>query len=258
MNNNNKVALITGSGSGIGAATAIFLSQQNVNVAINYSNNQEGALTVSKTCEENGAEALIVKANVSHQSECDSMVEEVINKWGRIDYLVNNAGISVFSGGTDFETLTDENFLDLYQVNLIGAFHMVKAARPHLKANRQGAIVNVSSISSVTGSGSSVAYAASKGALNTMTKSLARMLAPEIRVNAVLPGVADTSWWTKGIGENSHKALMDSFKAKVPLQEVCSAESVADTIAWLLQGARHITGETLLIDSGTHLITFQP
>ena len=258
MKTDNKVALVTGSGSGIGAATAILLSQNDINVGINYSSNQEGANSTAQICESNGVETLVVQADVASQSECDSMVEQIIEKWGRLDYLVNNAGISVFAGGTDLDTLTDKDFLSLYQVNLVGAFHMVKAARMHMKADRHAAIVNVSSISSVTGSGSSIAYAASKGALNTMTKSLARMLAPEIRVNAVLPGVADTSWWTKGIGENNHQTLMDAFKEKVPLQEVCSAESVAETIVWLLQGAKHITGETLLIDSGTHLITFQP
>ena len=258
MQSNNKVALVTGSGSGIGAATAILLAQKGINVGINYSNNKSGATSTATICESNNVETLVVQADVSNQTACDSMVEQIIDKWGRLDYLVNNAGISVFSGGTDLDTLTDEDFLNLYKVNLIGSFHMAKAARLYLKSNGHGAIVNVSSISSVTGSGSSIAYAASKGALNTMTKSLARMLAPEIRVNAVLPGVADTSWWTKGIGENNHQNLMDAFKQKVPLQEVCSAESVAETIVWLLEGAKHITGETLLIDSGTHLITFQP
>ena len=258
MITNNKVGLVTGSGSGIGAATAILLAQKGVNVAINYSNNRAGADDTSNICQSHDVETLTLQADVTEQTQCDAMVKEIISKWGRLDYLVNNAGISVFSGGNDLETLTDDDFINLYHVNLIGSFHMVKAANKHMKANGHGSIVNVSSISSITGSGSSIAYAASKGALNTMTKSLARMLAPEIRVNAVLPGVADTSWWTKGIGENNHQTLMNAFKEKVPLQEVCSAESVAETITWLLEGARHVTGETLLIDSGTHLITFQP
>ncbi|HCG90545.1 MAG TPA: oxidoreductase [Dehalococcoidia bacterium] len=258
MVKNNSVALITGSASGIGAATANQLAQSGSHVVINYSRNESGAMSTAEICASYGVETLVIKADVSEQNECNALVSAAYEKWGRIDHLVNNAGISIFSHGTDLDTLTDEDFINLYHVNLVGPFHMVKAAHKYIKQSPNGSIVNVSSISSVTGSGSSIAYAASKGALNTLTKSLARMLAPEIRVNAVLPGVANTSWWTKGIGEGNHKKLMDSFKEKVPLQEVCSAESVAETITWLLTGAKHITGETLLIDSGTHLITFQP
>jgi 3-oxoacyl-[acyl-carrier protein] reductase len=127
-----------------------------------------------------------------------------------------------------------------------------------LKAQGQGAIVNISSISAFTGGGSSIAYAASKGALNTMTVSLAQALAPEIRVNAVCPGMFESRWWRGGLGEEGTQRLFDQFIDEVPLKTMATAHSVANTVVWLLEGADHITGETMMIDAGMHLLGFQP
>ncbi len=135
---------------------------------------------------------------------------------------------------------------------------MTRAAAPHLKTNGEGAIVNVSSISSLTGAGSSIAYAASKGALNTMTVSLARALAPEVRVNAVLPGLFPSRWWIEGLGEERYHRLVDQFVNAVPMQAAATPEALAESVVWLLDGAKFITGETLMIDSGMHLLGFQP
>ncbi len=177
---------------------------------------------------------------------------------GTIDGLVNNAARSVFADNNDLETLTGQQFLDVYSVNVIGAYQMARAAAPHMKAQGEGSIVNVSSISALTGAGSSIAYAVSKGALNTLTTALSRALAPEIRVNAVLPGAFQSRWWADGLGEEGAKALFEKFTDQVPLKEMADPESVARTVVWLLEDAGYITGEMVKIDSGMHLLGFQP
>ena len=142
-----------------------------------------------------------------------------LEQWGRIDGLVNNAGSSVFASAADLESLSGDDFLNIYKVNVVGAYQMIRAVVPHLKAQGKGSIVNVSSISAITGGGSSIAYAASKSALNTMTISLARSLAPEIRVNAVCPGPIPTRWWGDGLGEEGRERLFRSFEAQVPFRK---------------------------------------
>ena len=187
-----------------------------------------------------------------------AMANEAMEKWGRIDGLVNNAARSVFANSMDLEPLSGQQFMDVFSVNVIGAYQMTKAVAPHIKAQGQGSIVNISSISALTGAGSSIAYAASKGALNTMTTSLARALAPEIRVNAVLPGAFPSRWWADGLGEEGAKALFEKFTEQVPLHSVADQDSVARTVVWLLEDAGYITGEMIKIDSGMHLLGFQP
>jgi 3-oxoacyl-[acyl-carrier protein] reductase len=181
-----------------------------------------------------------------------------MEKWGRIDGLVNNAARSVFANNNDLETLTGQDFMDVYSVNVVGTYQMTRAAAPHMKAQGNGSIVNVSSISALTGAGSSIAYAASKGALNTMTTALSRALAPEIRVNAVLPSAFPSRWWADGLGEEGAKNLFEKFTAQVPLKSVADPESVARTVVWLLEDAGFITGEMIKIDAGMHLLGFQP
>ena len=166
--------------------------------------------------------------------------------------------VAVFASAADLESLSGQDFLDIYSVNVVGAYQMVRAVTPHLKAGGQGSIVNVSSISAITGGGSSIAYAASKAALNAMTLSLARALAPTVRVNSVCPGPIPTRWWGDGLGEDGARELFRKFAEQVPLQEAPTVESVAETVVWLLEAGGHITGETIMIDSGMHLIGFKP
>lgn len=173
---------------------------------------------------------------------------------GRIDILVNNAGTTKFADHADLDALSADDFLNIYKVNVVGAFQMVRACAPHLKANDFGRIVNVSSIAGIVGIGSSVAYAASKGALNTMTKSLARALAPEIRVNAVCPGFIGTRWFSERFGPETYARIVEHNKDWTPLHRAATPEDVAEAIAFFCgEGARHITGETLLSDAGHHL-----
>ncbi len=258
MNLSGSVITITGSATGLGSATAKLAASKGANVVINYTKSVAEAEETAAACRESGVETLLCRADVSVDQDCRRMADEAVAKWGRVDGLVNNAGQSVFASSADLESLTAEDFLHVYSVNVVGAYQMIRATAPQLKASGQGAIVNVSSISSITGAGSSIAYAASKGALNTMTISMARALAPEVRVNAVLPGLFPSRWWVDGLGEERYHRLVDQFVSTVPLIEVATPETLAETVVWLLEGAKFITGETIMIDSGMHLLGFQP
>jgi 3-oxoacyl-[acyl-carrier protein] reductase len=231
----NKVAIVTGSASGIGAATAVELSKRGWNVVVNYSKSEKQAAEVASRCKS----SIAIKADIGEDAECRALAKAALDKWGRIDALVNNAGTTKFVKHADLEGLSADDFLRIYRLNVVGPFQMVRACAAALKAQK-GAVVNVSSVASLLGTGSSIAYAASKSALNTMTHSLARSLGPEVRVNAVCPGYVDTPW--------QHNAL-----GMVPLKDYARPEDLAETICWLIEGARQVTGETIFVDGGMHI-----
>ena len=258
MDLKGSVVIVTGSATGLGSEVAKQTAARGANVLINYTKSETEALATVDACQKLGAEALLCRGDVSVDEDCRKMASEAIARWGRIDGLVNNAGQSVFASHTDLEALSGEDFLRIYSVNVVGPYQMTRAVTPQMKKQGLGAIVNVSSIGGITGSGSSIAYAASKGALNTMTVSLARALAPEIRVNAVCPALFPSRWWSEGLGEERSKIVHDQFVTAVPLKSAPTQESVADSVVWLLESAGHITGETLMIDAGMHLLGFQP
>ena len=258
MNLRDSVIIVTGSATGLGAAVVKQVAAKGARVVINYTKSEKEAHETEAVCDYLGVESILCKADVSVDEDCQRMAAEAIAKWGRIDGLVNNAARSVFANSKDLDALSAQQFIDVFSVNVVGAYQMTRAAAPHIKAQGGGSIVNVSSISAITGAGSSIAYAASKGALNTMTLSLARSLAPEIRVNAVLPGAFPSRWWADGLGEEGAKTLFDKFAGQVPLQSVADPDSVAKTVVWLLEDAGYITGEMIKIDSGMHLLGFQP
>ena len=245
-----KVAIVTGSSLGIGAATAMELSRRGWRVVVNYSKSKEQAEQTQKACKE----SIAVQANVSDDADCRKLAKAALDKWGRIDALVNNAGTTKFVAHPKLDELSDEDFIRIYRVNVVAAFQMTRACAPALKEAR-GAVVNVSSLAAFLGTGSSIAYAASKGALNTMTYSLARVLGPEIRVNAVQPGFVDTPWMNAGYGPERYAELAQRYADNAPLRTTCKPEDIADAIVWLVEGARMVTGETLFVDSGFHLAT---
>ncbi|HWA36576.1 MAG TPA: SDR family oxidoreductase [Burkholderiales bacterium] len=230
-----KVAVVTGGSSGIGAATARLLSGRGWQVAV-----------VARK----GVE---FQADVAKDADCRRVAKAVLDQWGRIDALVNNAGTTKFVKHADLEGLAAADYERIFGINLVGPFQMVRACADALKAAR-GAVVNVSSVASLRGTGSSIAYAASKAALNTMTQSLARALAPEVRVNAVLPGFVRTPWQDLN-GKEAGDAAERSFAAAAPLKRAIPEGDVAEAIAFLIDGARSTTGETLLVDAGVHLAT---
>ena len=247
-----KAALVTGSATGVGAATALLLAQRGYNVLINYSRSEQEAKDCEAACRAVGADTLLMRGDVSVDADCRAMAQAVAHRWGRLDALVNNAGISVFAEAASWDALDAQAFNRIMGVNAIGAFQMVRACLPQLKTSR-GAIVNVSSIAGALGIGSSVPYIASKGALNAMTLHLARTLAPEIRVNAVCPGLITSRWFVDGIGQEGFEKIKASVEASAPLARASTPEDVAEAIVWLADGARTMTGELLLLDGGTHL-----
>ena len=173
--------------------------------------------------------------------------------FGRLDALFNNAGITKFAPNhADMDAVNAEDFLRLYQVNVIGAFQMIRAAKALLEAGEAaGAVVNTSSIAGVTGIGSSVPYAASKGALTTLTLSLARALAPKIRVNAVCPGFIDTPWFGRGMNEASLERMRQGVAASTPLKAASTAEDIAGAAVFLASAAgRFMTGQSIVVDGG--------
>lgn len=243
-----KVAIVTGSASGIGAATVLELSRRGWSAVVNYSKSAQEAQEIAAQC----ADAIAVQADVGQDADCRRLAQATLDRWGRIDALVNNAGTTKFAPHAKLEELSDEDFLRIYRVNVVAAFQMTRACATALKASR-GAVVNVSSLAALLGTGSSIAYAASKGALNTLTYSLARVLGPEVRVNAVCPGFVDTPWMTAGYGEERFRELAARYAAATPLKSTCKPEDIAETIAWLVEGARQVTGETIFVDSGMHI-----
>ena len=248
-----SVAIVTGSATGLGAAVAKGLAAKGCNVVINYTKSETEARETVETCEALGVEALLYRADVADDAACRAMAAAAMEKWGRIDALVNNAGITRFADAADLEALNAADFLDLYSVNVVGAYQMIRACAPHMKEQGAGAVVNVSSIAGVAGIGSSVAYAASKGALNTMTMSLARALGPEIRINAVCPGLIQSRWLRNGLGEKRYEETVARIEKTTPLQKASTPEDVAEVVLWLLEGAAHVTGEAILVDAGLHL-----
>jgi len=250
-----KVAIVTGSATGVGAATALALARRGYDVLINYAKSEREAKEAEQACREAGADTLCVRADVALDIECRSMVQAALARWNRLDALVNNAGITTFVGSGNWDALDAETFQRIFAVNLLGTFQMVRAAVPHLKA-AHGSIVNISSIAGALGIGSSVPYIASKGAINSLTLHLARVLAPEVRVNAVCPGMITTRWFVDGVGQEAYEMLKSHYESATPLATACSAEDIADAVLWLIEGARTTTGELLMLDSGMHLGTF--
>jgi 3-oxoacyl-[acyl-carrier protein] reductase len=253
MASTKKTAIITGSATGIGAAVAKQLAAKGVNVVINYSKSAAEAENTAAECRALGVEAVTCRADVSKDEDCRAMAALAVETWGRIDYLVNNAGTTVFADHADLDAVQAEDFRRIYDVNVIGAFQMVRAVAETMKQGGHGAIVNVSSVAALAGIGSSIAYAASKGALNTLTLSLARNLGPQIRVNAVCPGLVKTRWLQQGLGDARYAKSVGSVEAVTPLKTSSTPDDIAEPIVWLLEGAAHITGEVITVDAGLHL-----
>ena len=254
MENKDKVAIVTGSSAGLGASVAIGLAKKGVNVVINYSKNSEKAFNIENACKSFNIDTLCLKADVSLDSECKILVDETIKKFKKVDILVNNAGTTKFANHQKLDALTDEDFINIYRVNVIGPYQMIRAVEPHMKKQKFGSVVNVSSIAGKTGIGSSIAYAASKGALNTMTLSLAKALGPEIRVNTVCPGFIGTGWFLDRFGEETFNKIIKDQENITPLKRAGTPEDIAKSVIFFcLEGGEHITGETLISDAGMHL-----
>ena len=258
MSGTGLCAIVTGSASGLGAATAAMLAGSGARIVINYASSKKEAEATADICRAAGAEVVVVQGDVSIDADCKRIVAAAA-PWGQLHALINNAGTTKHVTHGDLDGLSAEDFQRIYGVNTIGPFQMVRAARSLLEAGaeatgRASAVVNVSSIAGISGVGSSIAYAASKGALNSITQSLARALAPLIRVNAVCPGYIDTPWFEKGRGAEVAAKVRETVIAKVPLKLASSAEDIASLICFLAtKPSGHMTGEIVRMDAGMHL-----
>ncbi|WP_312150920.1 SDR family NAD(P)-dependent oxidoreductase, partial [Paenibacillus odorifer] len=221
MDLNNKVALVTGGGTGIGKAVSLELSKRGAHVVVNYSRSEDEANETVKTILNQGGLAIAIQANVSKDQEVRSMVDSIIQHFGTIDLLVNNASITKHIALGDLEKATEEVWDELYDVNVKGMFFCARAVAPYMNQKNSGAILNLGSIAGQTGLGSSLPYAVSKAAVHGLTKSLAHALAPHIRVNCVAPGAVATRWWS-GREEQMHKLAPNLL-----LQHISTAENIA-------------------------------
>ena len=247
------VAIVTGSSSGVGAACARQLAEKGCHVLINYASNAQGAEQTRAACEALGVETEVVRADVSEDADCQRLASAALDRWGRIDALVNNAGTTRFCDHADLDGLSRQDFEDIYAVNTVGPYQMTRAVVPAMKQGGRGAIVNVASIAGVMGVGSSIAYVASKGALISMSLSLARVLGPEIRVNTVCPGFIQGDWLEAGMGAERYEATRAFLEETTPLRLTTTPDTIAEGILYFICGADVITGETLIMDGGHHL-----
>jgi len=244
-----KAAVITGGGTGVGRATALSLAKRGCSVLVNYSRSKNEAEKTAAEAEAFGVESMPWKADVADDAACRKMVDAAAKQFGRLDILVNSAGTTRFIPHTDLEAVKDEYWDRILAVNVKGAFHCARAARGPMQAAGEGEIVNVSSIAGVAGIGSSIPYCASKAALNNLTVTLARALAPKIRVNAVAPGFVTGRWNREGWGE-AYDAVKQISEQRSPLQRVCEPQDVADVILGFITGSDLVTGQIVVCDGG--------
>lgn len=247
-----KAAVVTGAGSGVGRATALALAQKGCAVLINYSRKREAAERVAEEARALGVAAIALRADVSVDAECRSMMEAALREFGRLDVLVNNAGTTRFIKHTDLEAVNLEDWESIFGVNLRGPFQCARAAAKALAAHKQGCIVNVSSTAGLRAIGSSIPYCASKAALNNLTLALARALAPHIRVNAVAPAFITGDWLQQGLGE-AYENTKKFWEGRAVLGKVCDPEDVAAAILSLIEGSELVTGHILPVEGGQHL-----
>lgn len=250
-----RVCLITGSATGIGAACATEFARQGWAVVVCYLDDatRQEAENVVKACEATGAPVLLAQLDVTQNADCQRVAQATLGHFGRIDALINCAGTTRFIPHADLDALDSAEFHRTYDVNVVGAHQMIKACAAALKASGAGAVVNISSIGGVIGRGSSVAYAASKGALNTLTIALARALAPQVRVNAIAPGFVLGGLPSRVLAAEQHDAVLAAQLASAPLHRASDATEVASLAWFLCAKAPAITGEVVMMDNGLHL-----
>ncbi len=238
-----KVALVTGSATGVGRACAVRFARLGYAVVVNYSKSEADARATAAQVKACGVPVLLHKATVADDAQVREMVARTQAEFGGLNVLVNNAGITHFVPHTDLDALTDAVWDEIFQVNLKGAFYCTRAAMPLLQ-ERKGNVVNVTSVAGLTGQGSSIPYAASKAALNCMTQSLARAFGPDVRVNAVAPGPINTRW-LKG-----RETQVEKYLELAPLKRAADPDDVADTVIYLATGTTLTTGQVLVVDGG--------
>ncbi len=244
-----KAAIVTGGGTGVGRATALELARQGCSVLVNFSRSRDEAEGTAAEIEALGVKAIAFQADVADDTTCRKMVDAAVKRFQRVDLLINSAGTTKFVLATDLDKVTDEDWQRIFAVNVVGPFHCARAVKEPMLASGGGQIINVTSVAAIAAKGSSIPYAASKGALNNLTIALARALAPKIRVNAVAPGFITGRWLEQGLGP-AYEGIMHSVEQMCPLEKVCDPSDVAAAIMSLVTGSQMITGQCLVVDGG--------
>lgn len=248
MQDDRRVAIVTGAASGVGAATARMLSAKGYNVLINFRRSADLAEAVAADCIAAGADVLALAGDVAVDADCVELVRQAMERWGRLDALVNSAAITQFVPMADLDGVKAEDFHRVFGVNAIGAFQMARAAAKRMLPG--SAIVNISSIAGQTGSGSSFPYVLSKASLNILTVALARTLAPAIRVNAIMPGMIEGRWMLEGLGPEAYEVVKRQFAAAAALGKISQPEQIASAVCWLLEVDSVVTGQVIAVDAG--------
>jgi 3-oxoacyl-[acyl-carrier protein] reductase len=240
----DKVVLVTGGATGIGRAMCLQFAREGAAVIVNYSKSKDRAKEVVNLIDAMGGQAIEIQADVSHDSQARQLIEKAVARFNRLDILINNAGWTRFIPHDELEKLSEDILENTWSVIVKAPIYCTRAAGPHLKAHGAGAVINITSSAAYTAMGSSIIYCAAKAALASITKSLARALAPEIRVNAIAPGFVDTGF------VNWSPEVLEHLKRKTRLSRSIVAEDIADAAVFLVADANATTGQTILVDGG--------
>lgn len=246
MNLEGKVALVTGGGTGVGKATSLLLAKKGCDVIVNYSRSVADAEATVEEVRALGQKAITIRTDISDEAAVTTMFDSIDSQFGRLDVLVNSAAITKFVPYDNLDGMTGAIWDEIFAVNVKGTFYCCREALRRMKRQGTGAVVSVSSVSGITGMGSSIAYAASKAAINNMTRALAISGAPHVSVNAVAPGVIETRWI------EGWEAFTDPHKQATPMQRHAAAHDVAMAIYGLIINP-FITGQTITVDGGRTL-----
>jgi ketoreductase RED2 len=238
----DRVVVVTGSSSGIGEAAARAFDAEGAHVVVNSSSSVEAGKAVASSLR-SGA---YVQADVSDAADCEQLIATTVDQFGRLDVLVNNAGVTQLIAHHDLDAVTDEIFRRILEVNVLGTFRLCRLAMPHLRAAGDAAIVNVTSVAGVRPTGSSIPYAASKAALNHLTALLGNVAGPEVRVNAVAPGLVRTPWTAEW------GPIHEAMTTRAPLGRSAEPEDIARVIVDVA-AASYLTGQVVVVDGGLSL-----
>jgi len=249
MDVQGKVAIVTGGGTGVGRATALDLARRGCAVAVNYSRSAAEAEETAAAVLRLGVRSIAFRADVADDAACRALVDATVQELGRVDVLVQSAGVTSFIPHANLDAVTGEDWQRILGVNLVGAFQMARAVKAPMDTAGGGVIVNVSSVAGIAGVGSSIPYCASKAAMNNLTITLARALAPRIRVVAVAPGFITGRWLAGGLGA-AYEPVKKAMEAKSPLGRVCEPEDVSAAILSLICGSDLVTGVVVPVEGG--------
>jgi 3-oxoacyl-[acyl-carrier protein] reductase len=246
-----KVAIVTGAAVGIGRAIAEACGREGARVVVNYSKSAREAEETAALVTRAGGEPLVVQADVARDAEVRAMVRRTLEQFGRVDVLVNNAGVTAFVDFSDLEGLTDAVWDRLYAINVKGTFFACRAVVEPMRRQGAGRIINLASVAGLRPQGSSIAYCASKAAVVHLSQCLARSLAPAIQVNVIAPGfIAETRW---NEGRPNLDATVAQATQGTPLKRVGTPADIADAALFLATRGDFITGEVLVVDGGRAL-----